>query len=225
MHAAPCKHPLVLTYELDEFDKEDFCERLCDLLQQSSSTVETGKGEFSLNFLTPSIRGQRAKSLLTTRASKNIQSTESKNDDWEGDDRLLFTKGTIDGGDGPSSLKKARSNTRIRRAGGSSSRLPAPAVFHNCAACGSFYINVSLSRLISMAKRFANVPLDCVCLCVIHCCQRSPSLLSSLASTASGRTCYPRSSSVPSSRCRLNESKLPKELTSASDMVKSSTQG
>ena len=152
MHAPPCKHPRVLTYELDEQDKEDFCERLCDLLQHSTSTVESSKGEFSLNFLTPCIRGQRAKSLLTTRASKNVQSTESNVDDWEGDDRLLFTKGTIDGGDGPSSLKKARSNTRTRRAGGSSSRLPAPAVFHNCAACGSFYINVSESWPIPSAK-------------------------------------------------------------------------
>lgn len=64
----------MLSYELSEADKSDFCKRLNGIL-----SVENGERESALNlmFLTPGIRGTRAKSLLTTRASKNLPTNAS----------------------------------------------------------------------------------------------------------------------------------------------------
>ena len=136
LNRAHCEHINVLAYDLSAEDQADFCRRLNTVLQTKGNCLERDSSEFSLNFLTPSIRGQRAKSMLTTtRASKNVASTAGSGgyiDEWSpADDPAV---------DDHSSAQKNRSNTRRRI---SKNKLPAPTIFRNCADCGGFYINVS----------------------------------------------------------------------------------
>ena len=80
--------------------------------------------------------------MTTTRASKNVQSTDSNFDEWSPEDQETVR-------DEQSSAQKHRSTTRAGK--GSIGVLPAPKVFMNCEDCGCFYIRVSktsLSRLI-----------------------------------------------------------------------------
>ena len=96
-------------------------------------------------FLTPGIRGARAKSLLTTRASKNLPTTgspEGDSIDREETDGERFS--AILAHHNASSSKKYRSNTKSRHSN-LNPRLVAPSSFHNCADCGSFYVSVSVS--------------------------------------------------------------------------------
>ena len=135
---AYCKHGQILTYELSEIDQADFCRRLDLVLKQNGGgTNSLENTEFSLNFLTPSIRGQRARSMLaTTRDSKNnVQSTISNINEWSPEDQLISQQD-----DQMSSIQKHRSNSRHPP---KKNRLPAPQVFRNCAICGAFFINVS----------------------------------------------------------------------------------
>ena len=145
---AHCKHAHILTYELSANDQADFCRRLDLVLKQNGANDSlVQNNEFSLNFLTPSIRGQRAKSMLaTTRDSKNnVQSTISNINEWSPEDQLLTNQD-----DQMSSIQKYRSNSRRPTKG--KSRLPAPQVFRNCAQCGAFFINVSAITSVTLVK-------------------------------------------------------------------------
>ena len=124
----------MLTYDLTVDDQADFCRRLNTVLSSKANALERDSNDFSLNFLTPSIRGQRAKSMLTTtRAGASTTGSGGNLDEWSpGEDQGV--------GDDHSSAQKQRSNTRRRANKG---KLPAPTIFRNCEDCGSFFINVS----------------------------------------------------------------------------------
>ena len=70
-----CRHENVLTYELQSSDQADFCRRLESVLQRVQSLESSDFGSIN-NFLTPNIRGERAKSMATgTRPSKEAMAT------------------------------------------------------------------------------------------------------------------------------------------------------
>ena len=79
----------MLTYDLTLEDKTDFCLRLNSILKSPDAVENYDRnldrvGELNLMFLTPGIRGTRAKSLLTTRASKNLPTNGGQDRKWVG---------------------------------------------------------------------------------------------------------------------------------------------
>ena len=63
-----CAHEETLTYKLTNADLRDFGKRLEDFVGQ-------GENEFSASFLTPSIRGHRARSMLHTCKTSTTKGT------------------------------------------------------------------------------------------------------------------------------------------------------
>ena len=123
-----CTHKTKVAYELTEVDKADFGQRLEDFL--GSDNYE----KLAMNFLTPtnSLRGHRARSMLTTTVTTvgREGTSVSKLLDTENEE---FNSG-----------EKRRSSVRRPRR-----NFLAPSKFFNCAECGAIYFHVSFMILIS----------------------------------------------------------------------------
>ena len=116
-----CDHLSTLTYELTSADKKDFNRRLDEVLS-------SGEHLFGRSFLTPSIRGHRARSMLaTTKSSLPTTSTNGKLVDSETETAAI------------NSHEKRRSSTKHRQR----KPLVTPASFSNCEQCGAIVFKVS----------------------------------------------------------------------------------
>lgn len=131
-----CRHESVLAYDLSEEEKTLVLYRLNQTLQQGSGSSEKNfNADLNMKFLTPHGRCERAKSLLTSRATHNDPTTASKQGDYSPE---MLLSSVAD--ENSATNKKYRSSTKGQAP---HSRISAPSQFFNCADCGSFYVNVS----------------------------------------------------------------------------------
>ena len=120
-----CKHEKTLSYQLTNADMMDFSKRLEVFLGSSEH-------EFATSFLTPSIRGHRARSMLHTCKTSTTKGTTGS--------KLIETNETE--GDYPSDDKR-RSSVRASH----KQPIHAPTSMQNCFNCGAIYFRVSPSHI------------------------------------------------------------------------------
>ena len=108
-------------------DLKDFSRRLEDFLCSSEHKL-------NMTFLTPTLKGTRARSVhATSKSNTSVGKTSASN---------IFDMDGTEDGESPNLDKQRRSSVRrMRRAA-----IIAPHKFHNCEDCGAIYFRVSPIR-------------------------------------------------------------------------------
>lgn len=132
-----CSHKNTVKYTLTNEDKKDFSQRLEDFLGSGNHE------KLAMTFLTPtnSIRGHRAKSMLTTTMTTSVrEGTTSLS-------KLLET----DTDEFPSGEKRRSSGHCLKKR---SSLVPSQ--LFNCSNCGAIYFHVSICLFVFFYSNYSN---------------------------------------------------------------------
>lgn len=139
-----------MTYHLTQSDQADFCSRLYELFLIGNQEGDAS----SKNYLTPSLKSARAKSMLmTTRASQGPSTGSMVLEEMSAEKSTerpiaLLPQNQMSGAAGPaesgfesaSKLKRTNSKRKAKRSH------KVPQVFQNCVFCGALYFGVSQAK-------------------------------------------------------------------------------